>query len=267
MKGCNIGNTGDSLDSAQCFGAGGLRSNEEADNCRVVPEVDEDVGLRNLTAKDGSNTLGGVLDALPGCNPIQFGPQLATKQTCKVATVSLHGGLGASLGDSGAKKTTPAQFSGSRATDDALLIATISATKSLDSLPATGTAAPTPSSTSSPDGLKLPPRWRYSGCFSDQIDPRSLGKQGEWWGQAITSTNCVAHCDSIGLSIAGTEDGGQCFCGNQLQDSSPAPGQCNRPCLGDSGEICGGLGALSVFRKSGSGKGRRAHRRSLFFGA
>lgn len=46
MKTCNIGNTGDPLDSPQCFGAGSLRSSSEAENSRVSPSVNEDVGLR-----------------------------------------------------------------------------------------------------------------------------------------------------------------------------------------------------------------------------
>lgn len=46
MKTCNIGNTGDPLDSPQCFGAGSLRSSSETENSRVSPSVNEDVGLR-----------------------------------------------------------------------------------------------------------------------------------------------------------------------------------------------------------------------------
>lgn len=91
MKTCNIGNTGDPLDSPQCFGAGSLRSSSEADDCRVSPSVNEDVGLRDLTATDNSNTRGGVLAALPGCNPIQAGPADAIQQSGCGATTQLNG--------------------------------------------------------------------------------------------------------------------------------------------------------------------------------
>lgn len=237
MKNCNIGNTGDPLDSPQCFGAGSLRSSKEADNCRAVDVFHEDVGVLDPLAGDRSGTIGGALDALPGCNPIQPGPQRATNAVC--ANIGLK-----TQGPSAPTQTSPA----SSITEAAAVKPTSS------SLPSKA-----PSSDSTAPGVKLPSGWTYSGCFSDNINPRSLGKQGEWWGKAITSTGCVEHCNSIGNSIAGTEDGGQCFCGNELKQSEAAPGGCNKPCLGDSSQICGGAGNLSIFRKSTTKKPR--HRR------
>ena len=80
----------------------------------------------------------------------------------------------------------------------------------------------------------------------------------------VTTTGCVSYCDSNGYSIAGTEYGGQCFCGNSLASSSQqlAASSCDMPCEGDASQICGGGLALSVYEKSG-GMRRRDRGRHL----
>lgn len=90
MKTCNIGNTGDHLDTPQCLGPGSLRSSSEEEDCRVLPSTNEDVGLRDLRALENSNTRGGVLATLPGCNPIQAAPGDATQQSGCRATTQLN---------------------------------------------------------------------------------------------------------------------------------------------------------------------------------
>lgn len=243
MKGCDIGNTGSPLDSPQCFGAGALRSSAEADQCRGKTVFPEDVGLLDPLGIDGSGTIGGALAALPGCNPIQSGPQRATKQTCSGLPVKP-----VNLNILPIPSQTPS-------------VTTSTASKQSTPTPVPVSTSKTASSGSTAPGVKLPPGWTYSGCFSDHINPRSLGTQGEWWGEAMTSTGCVAHCKSIGKAIAGTENGGQCFCGNELKQSQAAPGGCDEPCDGDAGQMCGGSGTLSIFRKSTSVKPRhRRHR-------
>lgn len=221
MKTCNIGNTGDPLDSNKCFGSGSLYSSSETDNCRVAPSVNEDVGLISPTESDNSNTYGGVLPALPGCNQIQAGPGDAKSQSGCGAPTTLNG--------------QPV----------------------VRAPPSSSTSTKAPSETPS-SGVTLPAGWTSTGCFSDTVNPRSLGTRSEWWGVPITSSNCVKHCDSIGKSIAGTEYGGQCFCGNQLIHSVAAPGKCNFPCVGNQKEQCGGSATLSIYTKTGK-KARRGH--------
>ncbi|KAI4719470.1 WSC-domain-containing protein [Aureobasidium sp. EXF-10727] len=56
-----------------------LFTNDESKACIIPPQVDEQVT--------------GMLDALPGCNPVQQGPGLASVQTCpniKVATIGAY---------------------------------------------------------------------------------------------------------------------------------------------------------------------------------
>lgn len=241
MRTCNIGNTGDPLDSTQCFGAGSLRSSSEADNCRVPPSVNEDVGLRDLIATDNSDTRGGVLAALPGCNPIQAGPGDATQQSGCGATTQLNG--------------SPSPAPVIRAVSPSSS-STSSSTK-LSSTPSPSPASGAPKS--------LTPGWTYSGCFTDTITPRSLGSgRFEYWGKPITSSGCISHCDSLGKKIAGTENGGQCFCGDVLVGSKPAnAGACGIPCEGGKEEVCGGRAVMSVFKKKTVSKKMRRGRAGM----
>jgi len=89
---------GTGLDADTCFGPhGGIRTPDEQLACRISPVVEEDVGWTPGTT-DGDATIGGVLteNELPGCNPIQSGPGLATAVAC-TSTPTIVGGQGTSL--------------------------------------------------------------------------------------------------------------------------------------------------------------------------
>ena len=116
------------------------------------------------------------------------------------------------------------------------------------------TAVPTAES-----NVTLPSGWTSAGCYSDALNPRSLSFWA-YWGEDITSSGCAKYCDSKGYTFAGTENKGQCFCGNELIKAEPMPSaHCNLPCRGSEAEICGGSAHLSVFTKSGA-KSKRSHR-------
>lgn len=252
IKSCDIGNTGDPLDSPQCFGAGSLRSSSEADNCRVAPSVNEDVGLLDQTASDNSNTHGGVLAALPGCNPVQDGPEAATQKTGCGATTVLNG-------QPVIRAPQPLSSTSTEAPVKASSAKTSPTSSTSTNAPVKASSTKTAPSEPPSAGVALPAGWTSTGCFSDNVNHRVLGPRLEWWGVPITSSNCVKHCNSIGKTIAGTENGGQCFCGNHLINSVATPGKCNFPCVGNPKEKCGGSSTLSIFKKTGAHKVRRAH--------
>ncbi len=77
--------------------------------------------------------------------------------------------------------------------------------------------------------------------------------------KGVTATNCVQRCDVLGKKIAGIENGGQCFCGDSLKDSSEKAGECTSKCDGDSSEICGGPARMSIYTKSGSLSLKKRH--------
>ncbi|KAI4127749.1 MAG: hypothetical protein LQ338_003060 [Usnochroma carphineum] len=236
MKGCNIGNTGDTLDSPQCF-AGKVQSEAAKEACTIPAVINQDIGKS------------GPLNALPGCNPVQPGPGLATKATnCAGGTVS--------PATSVASSQTSTATSAGHIVQTSTPVSTKTATATAPSAPVStetgssnggSSSGLQPSSVNSTSGI-----WKAAGCFLDALNPRSLGNQPEWWGQQITSSNCVEYCDSIHAKYAGTENGGQCFCGNELINSANQPGKCTSKCSGDAGEICGGSAHLSIYSLDGS---------------
>lgn len=128
--------------------------------------------------------------------------------------------------------------------------------------PVSTSSAATTSASSAPSNVALPAGWKAYGCYSDNLNPRSLDFNG-WWGEPITSSGCADFCHTQGYSIAGTENSGQCFCGNELSQSTvQAPSACNMPCDGDASQICGGKATLSVFSANqlSTRRARRAHK-------
>lgn len=111
-------------------------------------------------------------------------------------------------------------------------------------------------STSSVGGFK------YAGCFKDVSDRVMKGEIRPNL-DAMSNEKCVSHCKSAGFELAGTENGGQCYCGNELVGSEHLDdSKCNMACEGDASGICGGGWALSVYSKDGEAslkgtKGRR----------
>lgn len=308
MKTCTIGDGGD-LAESRCFGTAGIRPKTEIDNCRVPkPAVNENVGLVDFMARDNSTTLGGNVGmSLPGCNPIQPGPQKATiqKNCANVQNSLVYGGGSVSpdvIGSGNASSasvssaaptassttsmlsfsvsSTASSASLSAVTDKASLVAPIgtapadSSTAASASSTATSTAeesTPASSSNATPSGLTpstikgASEDWKVVGCYSDLINPhRSLDDRFEYdphtmSDKGVTATNCVQRCDALGKKIAGIENGGQCFCGDSLKDSSEKAGECTSKCDGDSSEICGGPARLSIYTKSGSLSVKKRH--------
>ena len=274
IKGCNVGNTADSLAQSQCFGANSLYTNDEMAACTIKPTVNEDIGIVNPGQKDGHGVRGGVLSALPGCNPVQPGPGPATKASCAGGTAPTVAPVASSATSSAATAahvlssvSKPVPVGPTTLSSKLATSATTAATKPSPTSGGGSSSSGGSSSGGSSSGL-LPltvqstsGEWKAVGCFLDAVNPRSLGKQPEWWGQQITSSNCVKHCDSIGAKYAGTENEGQCFCGNQLIKSGSRPGKCTSKCNGDNKEICGGPGFLSIYSRDGtvSTKKRAAH--------
>jgi hypothetical protein len=115
--------------------------------------------------------------------------------------------------------------------------------------------APTSTGSSSVDA-----GWSYTGCFQDSTDRVLSGITFANVGQhSVTNTKCVAYCGAKGYSIAGTEYGGQCFCGNDLSPSTALnETSCDMPCEGDGTQVCGGSMALTVYSTSKNTK--RTHR-------
>ncbi|PTB79270.1 WSC-domain-containing protein [Trichoderma longibrachiatum ATCC 18648] len=94
--------------------------------------------------------------------------------------------------------------------------------------------------------------YTYAGCYQDNIGRVLSGDVLPNLGP-MTNEKCVANCVSKGFSLAATEYGGQCYCGNELVGSAKlADSQCSTACEGNSKEVCGGSWAISVYSKTGA---------------
>lgn len=117
----------------------------------------------------------------------------------------------------------------------------------------TSTTPLTPSSVQSSTLIAsgLPSNWSYLNCIVDNINPRTLPKLAPYVlnNKPVTSLSCVSYCSSQGYAFAGTEYGGECFCGNTIPAGTKKldESKCSMSCKGDGGQKCGGPAALSLF--------------------
>ncbi|KAK0520827.1 hypothetical protein OC834_006888 [Tilletia horrida] len=91
--------------------------------------------------------------------------------------------------------------------------------------------------------------WKYGGCWTDQLpNGRALAALVSA-GSSVTAESCVASCQAAGYTIAGTENGNECWCGNGLAlGSAKAPdADCSTLCAGNAAEVCGGPFRLTTY--------------------
>lgn len=118
---------------------------------------------------------------------------------------------------------------------------------------------PGPGPSSAPSAIA---GYSYKGCFSDNVNARVLTgvKFADIGNKQVSTTKCIAYCSARGFSLAGTEFGGQCFCGNALVGSTKiAEAKCNLKCEGGASETCGGPDALTIYEKTKTAKRSSRH--------
>lgn len=130
------------------------------------------------------------------------------------------------------------------------------------------TEIPIPSSVPKTN-VSLPEDWQAAGCYVDPVRPRLFKYWASFSGKKMSSSKCVKYCDKKGFAFAGTENGGQCFCSNEIAQNAELKddSECSSVCKGAAGEICGGRARLSVFTKSGTSSMKRhlhQHRRGRY---
>ncbi|KAF2192285.1 copper radical oxidase [Zopfia rhizophila CBS 207.26] len=98
---------------------------------------------------------------------------------------------------------------------------------------------------------QTPDNWSPIGCYTDNVGARTLTNR-QFPAGDMTTELCLAACKSAGYVYAGTEYGGECYCGNSFANGGgPAPdgnAGCNMACNGNSQEICGGPDRLTVYQ-------------------
>lgn len=164
----------------------------------------------------------GLLDSLPGCNDITYGPEAA------------------SFSDNICGAGAPAPPA-------------IASTTYGTSRP---TASPAPGASF---GL---PSQKYLGCFNDTGSPRTLNAVSTSDSQLITVEYCQKWCNDQGYRLSGLEYGQECHCDNHMNPTAIAAeadevNQCTWVCSGTlyadfDGEqqLCGGLSHIDVYNNT-----------------
>ncbi|KAG6856106.1 hypothetical protein H0H87_007358 [Tephrocybe sp. NHM501043] len=101
----------------------------------------------------------------------------------------------------------------------------------------------------------LPGNFTYAGCWVDNAFGRIFPFEQPADPQN-TVPACVATCASKNYTLAGTEFGTECYCGNNLIAGAVlgAESTCNQPCGGNATQACGGGNRLSVYTSTGTVK-------------
>jgi hypothetical protein len=126
-------------------------------------------------------------------------------------------------------------------------ISTLSTTVSASSTTASANSTSSSISSSTPTStLPTLPGYNYTGCMTDSTSDRTFTAKAQ--GNANnTYESCSTFCN--GYMYFGVEYGAECYCGNALPLSAiPHPdSECNMPCAGNSKQVCGAGGRLTVF--------------------
>jgi WSC domain len=113
----------------------------------------------------------------------------------------------------------------------------------------TSSTSTTSVSISTPTTTGLPTGWSYQGCYIDGVNGRILGDQLAD-NAGLTIESCVQACAAAGYTIAGAEFSVQCFCSNVIYNGGALAANqadCSMACGGNSAEICGAGGRLSLY--------------------
>ncbi|ODQ56240.1 WSC-domain-containing protein [Saitoella complicata NRRL Y-17804] len=172
----------------------------EGKNCIRSPIVDEIV-------------TGAALAALPGCNPIQDGPDNAVMySTCdNVANTTLF--------------NDTQVYNGSFIPDNVNHLA------------------------NQPSTVVNPTNWTYMGCYGEYSNSRLLTHMMST-DDTMTVESCLALCQVSNYKYAGVEYATQCFCSDTEPPTTQviSAKSCYQTCVGDDLEYCGGPNALNVYK-------------------
>ncbi|POR33498.1 Uncharacterized protein TPAR_06315 [Tolypocladium paradoxum] len=92
--------------------------------------------------------------------------------------------------------------------------------------------------------------YKSVGCYTDDSKKgRTLSWPVKLDATTFTTKGCLAACEKDGYPFAGTEYGGECWCGVVLANDTTKVDdkECNIPCKGDAKDNCGGRSRLSLY--------------------
>ncbi|KAJ6610549.1 WSC domain-containing protein [Mycena sp. CBHHK59/15] len=90
--------------------------------------------------------------------------------------------------------------------------------------------------------------WKSIGCRGDSTSGRALKHLVAVASRSMTVESCLDACAVDEYALGGVEYGDECYCGNALLYAYGTSEACNKPCSGNTSEICGGPHALNVYQ-------------------
>ncbi|KAF7363206.1 WSC-domain-containing protein [Mycena venus] len=90
--------------------------------------------------------------------------------------------------------------------------------------------------------------WKSIGCQADSTSGRALKHLVAVASPTMTVESCLDSCQAGGYALGGVEFGDECYCGNALLYGYGTSTACNKPCSGNTSELCGGSKALNVYQ-------------------
>lgn len=176
-------------------------------DCPSFDPIDQSVASQCTKTPQTPETVFGTLTALPGNNPVQYGPNNATTEAY-VSTIPSNTVYTATLGISDTSIRDASQF---------------------------------------PQPISVTSEGCYADGFPWSRTMGGLGPYVIFQTDSMTNTLCSQYCLAQGFAFSGTEYANKCFCSNSLPPTALPASSCNMPCIGDSTQSCGGNNALSVY--------------------
>ncbi|CCG82299.1 WSC domain protein [Taphrina deformans PYCC 5710] len=175
-------------------------------DCPLFNVIPEQTAAQCKKTPQTNEVLTGTLSALPGNNPVQYGPANAVMNSY-VSTIPSGAIISPSLGiaDSSIRNTT--QF---------------------------------------PKAISITAKGCYADGYPFTRTMGGLGQYGIFSTASMTNSLCSQYCLAQGFAYSGTEYSDECFCSNSLPPTALSSSSCNSACAGDASTFCGGNNALSV---------------------
>ncbi|CAD0022500.1 unnamed protein product, partial [Aureobasidium pullulans] len=105
-----------------------------------------------------------------------------------------------------------------------------------------------PTSRAAPSNPEVVGNYYFSGCHNESTSGHALSGPSYSDGKNMTLESCAAFCN--GYKYFGIEYAAECYCGSYFGAGSAivSDNTCSMLCTGNSLELCGGPGALSVYQ-------------------
>ncbi|CAE6440782.1 unnamed protein product [Rhizoctonia solani] len=97
--------------------------------------------------------------------------------------------------------------------------------------------------------IALPSGWNKNFCTTDQSTRVLNGYT--YKDNSMTPGNCITACAQRNFTLAGVENGNECYCGSTIIQAYPTKdSDCRTACAGDGSQYCGGTSRLMVYIKA-----------------